>query len=66
MSDPEAATVSAFGLSKPTNPSSYELWYDVNEDLCLLTPLEQEGLAFIPTPTKDLHSCYYSPRLSQD
>jgi len=65
-SDPEAATVSAFGLSKPTDPSSHELWYGVDEDLCPLTPLEQEGLASMPTPTQDQHSCHHSPESSQD
>jgi hypothetical protein len=65
-SNPEAATVSAFGLSKPTDPSSHKLWYNVDEDLCPLTPLEQEGLASMPTPTQDLYSCHHSPGSSQD
>jgi hypothetical protein len=70
--DPEAATVSAFGPSKPTDPSGHRLWYDVEDqrfidkDLCPFPPLEQEGLASTPTPAKDQpHSCHHSPGLSQ-
>jgi len=43
---PEAATVSAFGLSKLTDPSGHEIWYNIkdqrfiNEDLCPFPPLE--------------------------
>jgi hypothetical protein len=71
--DPEAATVSDFGLSKPTNPSGYELRYDakdqrlVNKGLCPFPPLEQEGLALTPTPAQDQpHSCHHSPGSLQD
>lgn len=56
--DAEAATVSAFGLSKLTNPSGYELCYNiadqrVNEDLYPFPPPKQEGLALTPTPAQD-------------
>jgi len=71
--DPEAATVSAFGLSKPTDPSGHELWYDikdqrsVDKDICPFPPPEQEGLASTPVPAQDQpHSCHHSPGSSQD
>jgi hypothetical protein len=50
----EAATVSDFGLSKPTDPSGYELWYNIeyqrliDEDLYLFPLLDWEGLASTP------------------
>jgi len=73
LEDDESDTPAALGLSKPTNPSGYELWYNVedqrfvDEDLCPFPPLEQEGLALTPTPTQDQsHSCHHSTRLSQD
>jgi hypothetical protein len=71
--DPEAAAVSAFELSKLTDPSGYELWYDVaderfvDEDLCPFPPHEQGGLASTPTPAQDQpHSCHHSSGSSQD
>lgn len=63
----------ALGLSKSTDTSGHELWYDVEDqrfvdkDLCPFPPLEQEGLASTPTPTQDQsQSCHHSARLSQD
>jgi hypothetical protein len=59
--------------SKPTHPSSYELWWDiedggyVDDDLHPISPLEQEDLASTPTPAQcQPHSLHHSPRLSQD
>ena len=73
--NPEAAAVpalvdasadSAFGLSKPIDPSDHEAWYDVeagcyvDEELPLLPPLEQEGLASTLAQGQP-HSCYHLP-----
>lgn len=79
---PEAAAVSstvdagadsAFEPSKPTDPSDYKLWYDVEDerfvdkDLFPIPPLEQEGSASTPTPDQDqLHSRHYSTGSVQD
>jgi hypothetical protein len=41
--NPKAAAVSDFGLSKPTDPSGYELWYNI-EDQRLI----DEGLYLFP------------------
>jgi hypothetical protein len=73
LEDDESDTPAALGLSKSTDLSGHELWYDVenqrfvDEDLCPFPFLEQEGLASTPTPTQDQSlSCHYSARLSQD
>jgi hypothetical protein len=68
----DAGADSAFEPSKPTNPSAHELWYDVEdgrfveEDLCPILPLEQEGSASTPTLAQDYYyPPHYSPRPSR-
>jgi hypothetical protein len=59
--------------SKPTDPSSHGPWCDiedggyVDDDLCPIPSLEQEGLASTPTPAQGQpHSLHLSPRPSQN
>lgn len=64
--DPEAAIVSLSvdtGADPPSEPNKGQ-WWDVedecyvDDDLCLVSPLEQKGLAFISAPGQPL-SRYY-------